>query len=455
MLPCRAWFALAVGLALAPRPAAANGAFPGSQALLLPADRPLEIVLATNFGLLISEDGGTSWQWTCERPETSMGALYGVGAPPDDRLFSLSPDVGLAVSNDGSCSWRRSGGPLAALVASDYFPDPTDSSRVLAIAAAPGAAGVSAAPPALYASSDAGATFGPLPLYTAPDGASLTGVEVARSDPRIVTLATLLPGAHPALLRSADGGASFTAVDVEAALGPYPIRIVAVDPTDPNVIYLRVLAAGGDALAITRDGGASFQPPLTVSGGSLSAFVRLASGTLLAAGLVPSIADGGTTTSGVAWRSTDGGRSFQDWAVGGEPHLVALAERNGTLFLAGQNSADGWAVATSTDEGATIRPLARYDQVTAVKACAFAACQDACDSQAGVKVWSPAVCAAAPTDALPPTDAAVQSDPGPGGRPAGGCGCQAAPHADAVLPVALGAVFAMSLRRPRRRFARR
>src|SRR5436305_14459038 len=76
-----------LGLMLSGRPARADGAFPASEAILLPADRPNSIGLATNFGLILSEDGGASWQWTCERPETAMGALYAVGAPPDDRLF--------------------------------------------------------------------------------------------------------------------------------------------------------------------------------------------------------------------------------------------------------------------------------------------------------------------------------------------------------------------------------
>jgi hypothetical protein len=428
MRPPRVALAVAAAaLALAPELARANGAFPESQALLLPADRPLEIVLATNFGLVISEDGGASWQWTCERPETSMGALYGLGPPPDDRLFSLSPDVGLAVSSDGSCSWRRSGGALTALLASDYFPDPTDPTRVLAVAGP--AADAGAGPPAVYVSRDRGETFDSLPSFTAPDGAALTGVEVARNDPRIVTLAMLLPGAHPALVRSVDGGASWTMIDVEAALGPNLFRIVAVDPIDPDVVVLRVLAPGGDVLAITHDGGTSFVTPVTVPGGSLSAYLRLASGTLLVAGLVRSVTDAGIVATGFAWRSIDGGLTFQDWTLTPQPRLLALAERAGRLYLAGMNYADRWAIAISTDEGATIQPLATYDQVSAIKACAMQACQASCDSQAGVKIWAPDVCTATPPDG------ATDAGPGPGG--AGGCGCRQTPDADTgICPLA-------------------
>ena len=66
-------------------------------------------MLATNFGMIISEDAGKSWLWTCERPETSFGYLYGVGPPPRDRFYALSPDAGLAFSDDGSCTWQRVG----------------------------------------------------------------------------------------------------------------------------------------------------------------------------------------------------------------------------------------------------------------------------------------------------------------------------------------------------------
>jgi MYXO-CTERM domain-containing protein len=146
---------------------------------------------------------------------------------------------------------------------------------------------------------------------------------------------------------------------------------------------------------------------------------------MLVAGLVRSVTDGGIVTTGFAWRSEDGGLTFQDWTLAPQPRLLALAERGGTLYLAGMNYADGWAVAVSTDEGDTIQPLATYDQVGAIKACAMAACQASCDSQAGVKIWAPEVCTATPPDG------ATDGGPGPGG--AAGCGCRQTPDADPGL----------------------
>jgi hypothetical protein len=69
-------------------------------------------VLATNFGIIISEDGGASWLWSCERPETSFGYLYSVGSRAArshlrSRTWRAERRRGwLAYSDDGSCTWH-------------------------------------------------------------------------------------------------------------------------------------------------------------------------------------------------------------------------------------------------------------------------------------------------------------------------------------------------------------
>jgi hypothetical protein len=407
-------------------PAAANGAFPDSDALLLPADRPQQIILSTNFGLIISNDGGGSWQWTCERAATSMATAYALGAPPDDRLYSRSVEVGLAISSDDSCSWRRAGGALATAIVSDYFPDPTDAGHVLAIVGATGDGG-----PGVYESRDGGDTFAATPLFVARAGDELLGVEIARSDPRVIYLSLAAPGPRPMLARSGDAGATWQMLDVEPSLGARRPFIIAIDPEDADVVTLRVIGAGVELLAVSRDGGASFATPITLAGGALSGFARLASGTVLVAGLVPG--DGGTTTSGVAWRSGDGGRSFGDWTLAPAPRIRALAERGGALFIAGDNYMDGWALATSSDEGRTLQPILRYDQVGGVKACVAAACQDLCDEQAGRGIWEADVC-------WPAGDAGADAGPPPG--PPSGCGCGAAPASRDASGLAAALLFA-------------
>jgi hypothetical protein len=420
-------------LLLAPGRARADGGIPQATGILLAADRPDEVALATTFGLLLSEDAGASWVWTCEQTATVMGYQYGIGPEPRDRLYALSPTEGLAVSDDGSCSWQRAGGALAAAAASDYFVDRSDGNRVLAVAAGRDADG-GVLPQSVYLSTDGGTTFGATPLYTAPAMTNVVGIEIARSDPSVIYVAMYgysnAPGFHPTLLRSADGGATWTPHDVEAGLGPHELRILAVDPDDPDLVYLRVIAAGQESFAVTRDGGATFSAPLAIANGGLSAFARLASGTILVGALV-SLPGGGGGTVGAGYRSTDAGATFQPWTLCPQPHVLGLAERGGLLYLAARESSDGWALATSSDEGATLTPLSTYEEVRGVKACQPAPdCQAACGLVGSQGIWTNDVCTGALLDG-----GAVPSPPGPpvcmpdgavdAPAPAsgGGCGC--------------------------------
>ena len=367
-----------MGIALWSARARANGAFPDSSAILLAADRPDEIILATNFGVIISEDDGQTWSWTCEQAATVSASLYQVGPPARDRVYTISTS-GLVFSDDGSCSWTRAQGLLASAYATDAFPDPSDSLRVLALASPTGDA--SSSVQSLYASLDGGESFSAL-LYSAPVDAGLLGVESARSDPRTLYVSMYTsPGPHPKLVRSTDGSMSWTVVDVEADLGPSLFRIIAVDPEIATRVYLRVLDPAGETLAVSQDGGTSFTKPAHVDG-NLTAFARLASGTVLVGAITAGLGEG--------FRSTDGGVTFQPWS--NPPRLRALAERNGKLFAAGDNFKDGFALAVSTDEGASFRPIMTFAQVTHIKPCAQTICQQSCVSLAGVNLWSPDVC---------------------------------------------------------------
>jgi hypothetical protein len=399
--------------------ARANNGIPGSLAILLPGDKPQQIGLATNFGLILSDDGGATWSWTCEQLPTSMANVYNVGPPPADRFYALSRVTGLAVSDDESCGWQTAGGALAGLQVSDFFPDAGDPMHVLAAAAPAGDAGV-ATIASVYASTDGGATFAATPLYTTPAAAAIVGVEIARSNPQVIYLTTYTAdssGYDPLLVRSSDGGQSWTPIDLRAAVGSAIVRILAVDPADADLVYLRATGATSETLAVTRDGGATFATPLVVDNGALSAFARLASGTVLVGALV-NLPGGGGGTMGAGYRSTDGAVSFQPWTLSPQPHLVGLAERvvggQATLYLSGKNYSDGWALATSTDEGATVTPLMTYDQVSGIKACVQQICLETCNYEEMQAIWGPSVCTGA-------GGAGDAGTPGPPGS--SGCHC--------------------------------
>ena len=118
-------------------------------------------------------------------PQTSFGYLYGVGPPPRDRFYALSPDDGAGVLRRRVVhAGSASGGALATAVASDFFVDRTNADRV-----ARGRGDhrsrrrrhrrrrrCSRRP-------TAGTTFGATPLYTAPAGANIVSIEIARSNP--------------------------------------------------------------------------------------------------------------------------------------------------------------------------------------------------------------------------------------------------------------------------------
>lgn len=398
-----AWATAAVcALLLAPGAARADGAFPNAQAILVPADRPLEIVLATNFGLVKTEDAGRTWTWSCEQALTSFGRLYQMGPGPVHRLFTVA-SARLVYSDDGACGWQASAGALATDLCEDAFVDPTDGTRVLAAVLA-GAGGVQYA---VYESSDGGSTFDHA-LYTAAPGDLVTGVEIAASDPMTIDLALSHgPAGAPTLARTTDGGASWTLTDLTASLGAGQARIVAIDPTDADRVFLRGMGANGDTLAIATNGGASVAAPLTFDGG-LGAFVRTSAGTLLAFGV-----DGGAS---VLYRSTDGGATFAP--LPGPPHILALAERAGIVYAATDTMLGPYALATSTDEGATWTPGLSFAQVAAIDACVKSACQSDCLARAQQQQWPAAICSADAPVSDPPgatvvvTDGGVASDAG-------------------------------------------
>ena len=127
----------------------------------------------------------------------------------------------------------------------------------------------------------------------------------------------------------------------------------------------------------------------------MSAFARLASGTVLVGGLV-NLAGGGGGTMGAGYRSTDGAVSFQPWTLQPQPHLIGLGERvvggQATLYLSGKNYSDGWALAVSTDEGATVTPVMRYDQVAGIRPCVQQICLATCNYEEMQAIWDLSVC---------------------------------------------------------------
>jgi hypothetical protein len=407
---------VALGALLGTTPARADGSYPGSRQILLPADRPEQLILATNFGLILSEDAGETWSFSCERELSAYAGPYLLGAAGSRRIFALTAGAGLIHSDDDSCGWHAAGGALSDVLPYAFAVDPSSAQRVYAI-------GVPRQDlrngDSIYVSDDGGVSFGP-PVFTAPARSALLSVLVAPSRPRRL-LATLFstPQNHPSLLRSDDSGEHWEEIaDLVDALGENPFELLAIDPLDENKLYARVLGASAETLAISDDGGLSFVQSVSIPG-KLNALLRLASGTLLVAGTAG--------TQGVGYRSHDGGQTFEAWSAA--PHVHALAERSGKLYVAGDSYADGYALAESDDEGESLRPLLEFKQVQALKACVAEACAESCAYYAGIGLWPASVCGA-PREPLPTAPSPDPEPLVPGPREqavlrasGGGCAC--------------------------------
>ena len=401
---------LALAMTLPAARARADGAFPDSLNIITPEQLPHETLLATNFGVVMSFDDEQTWTWACEVTLNSFATLYQMGPPPRNRVFAISGS-GVIYTDDTSCTWNAAGG-VPAGTALDVFPDPSDPNHVLAISAVTLDAG--GLMYQVLSSSDGGTTF-PNLLYTATAGDHLTGVEVSRSSPSTIYL-TLTSGTTyvPEIAQTTDGGAHWTVHNLASSLatGTYTIRLVAVDPTNPQKVFLRVGSSAGEALAVTQDGGVSATSPLTFPAGAFNAYTRMASGTIIAGGVVG--------TSNVAYRSTDGGGTFQPL-----PAALAfrgLSSRGTTLYAASDNVSDGYAIETSPDEGMTWQPVMNYDQIQAIQTCVSAVCQTDCLARAGTGQWSSDMCSASVMEA--PIDAGTGGATGAGNHPGGGTGGQ-------------------------------
>src|SRR5262245_54439381 len=136
--------------------ARANGAFPDSQSIMTPEALPHAIRLATNFGIISSDDDGATWVWSCEQADSTNGSLYQMGPSPKNRIFTISTE-GLAFSDNNSCGWSLAGGAVVGTTVLDAFPDRMNVNRVMAVAATNHDGG--APTYAVLESTDSGATF--------------------------------------------------------------------------------------------------------------------------------------------------------------------------------------------------------------------------------------------------------------------------------------------------------
>src|SRR5713101_447299 len=347
----------AVTVFTAASPVLANGAFPDEFSIHFPPDAPHRILIGANFGLLVSEDDGQTWRYACE-PWVVAGSnaalasanvlFYQVAA--DGAL--LADAVNLTRSSDVACTWPPATGSIAGQVITDFFPDPNDATFVVAnIAVSSGSY--------IIASHDGGKTFDATHLYDTPD--ILTGIEIARSTPGVV-YGTSVPqaGGTAKFLASTSSGApgTWTVTDLQIPVGTQP-RILAVDPSDAKKVYLRLLTGPTDAMAVTVDGGQTFQTVLPIKG-QFSSFLRAGDGAIYAG-----------TMDGTLYVRAAAATDPTAFVSLNAPHLRCLGQRPGTtrIYACADMVVDGFSLASSDDGGATFQPVMTFTQLLGPLTC--------------------------------------------------------------------------------------
>jgi MYXO-CTERM domain-containing protein len=192
-------------------------------------------------------------------------------------------------------------------------------------------------------------------------------------------------------------------------------------------VLLRLIGTEGQAIGLTRDGGATMTKTLEIAG-SLTSYVQLPSG----ARLVGAMVDSNTTPA--LFRSRDGAATFEP--VPAPPKIRALAQRGGVVYAATDNFGDGYALGASTDEGTTWAKVMSYDQIQAIIPClrGDAQCQAAGQgTMSPGMIWEASVCSADPSTPPPKT-----TD--------GGCGCAMGAAGSSQLLVLILVVVALARR---------
>lgn len=425
--------ALAI-LAAVPGTALANGRFPKTVNVRIQPNDDRVILVPATFGLLISRDQGSTFEWVCEEAIGYGGSFDPDYAITSDGSIFATTFEGLRVTRDGGCTWQAAGG----LSTEEYFAD-VEIGPDGTIWAATASAAVTNH---IYMSMDNGESFVAqdegLPqvwwrsLKIAPSDAQrlyLTGYRVAEALP---DGGTVPPSA--VFFRSDDHGVTWTELDLSAIeFGTQPwFMIEAVAADNPDVLFGRAQGAHnalGDILYRSTDGGMTWAEVLRTEDMIRTVIIRQ-SGDIIA----------GTLSDGVH-RSSDGGNA---WTRTEEPDMCCAAEDSaGTLYACGANwEPDFFALGRSQD-GVSWEKVVRFSEIAGAYSCPAGTVQrDVCEA----KRW-PAMCEMfgcnRVVDATPAPDARTSGNGG------GGCCRSADGPTDSLLLGLFVGLWLLAIRRRR------
>jgi photosystem II stability/assembly factor-like uncharacterized protein len=239
------------------------------------ADR---IFFGHHGGLMVSDDGGESWDDTAL---TGADAMQ-LAVPPADasRMYVAGHDV-FYVSTDGGETWSSQPNNLPSLDLHAFAGSPLDPLRLYTAPAGEG----------IYTSADGGSTWEPIAMPPGADRAPVA-LAVAPDDPLHV-----YAGAGSTIAESADGGRTWQELPGEGLAGTTVIAL-AIDPDIPTTLF-----AGTDQGLFTRTADGAWQE-LAVD----------TSGAVLAVAISPNQPERVAIVdqNGNFYRSDDAGESWTD-----------------------------------------------------------------------------------------------------------------------------------------------
>ena len=409
--------------------AVANGRPPATSSINFRHGHEQDIAVGITFGLLLSHDGGQSWQWVCEDAVHYAGVYDPAFAYTQSGALFATTLTGLEVERDG-CNFDPT--PLATV---DISASALAANGDLFVAAS------MSTDPKLYKSTDDGKTF-PITAMPAPAGVWWDTIAAAPSDPMRV----YATGYHFTttrmfdVFRSIDGGVSYTPMQLTGVTttANSEIFIVGVSPQNPDELYIRVtfqtINAISEAVYVSTNAGDSWTK-IRDETATLSFLLR-ANGDLVIA----------TKTAAVVSRAPSGGATWE--ALPSPPHINCLVENAaGEVWACTDNYGTEAAGAMKTTDLVTWTPVLRYQDIQGPLDCPAGTLQhDQCVyTDPPPRAWC--LIRDQLGIASDPTDPACPSADGPIKKP-GGC-CNAG--ADLGGQLALIGVTAVVLGRSRRR----
>jgi hypothetical protein len=394
---------------LGARDAAANGRPPSTSTIHFEQGNDNHIVAGMTFGLVVSQDGGATWRWMCEKAVGYSGTYDPIYAYSHTGAIFATTFDGLKVNRDG-CTFD----PMPSGTTFSSY-DALGPDHAYYYAAADASAAMDSK---IYKSTDDGATF---PVSTMPGvgGDWWQSIVVAPSDASRVYLsgyrfvmgcdvnspmphklcslptdcqdATHMNGMCEGekrwlLFKSTNGGASYTPLAGNLSFsgtGSFglttstnsAINFVGVDPTNPDLLYATVTIENGnlgDGLYKLDTATGTPWTGLLHKADLIAAVVR-GNGNVVA----------GTPTLGTYVSTNQGGTFTQ---LTNAPHINCLYENSaGVVFACTQNygtppsiPSDGYGIMKSSDL-ATWSGVLKYQDIAGPVMCAAGTVQhDTC-----------------------------------------------------------------------------